>query len=45
MKRLKLQDNCLYLMPENPEFPPLLVTENNTFSVWGVVTYVVRELG
>lgn len=44
VKRLKLQDNCLYLMPENPEFPPLLVTENNAFSVWGVVTYVVREV-
>lgn len=44
VKRLKLQDNCLYLVPENPEFAPLLVTENNQFTVWGVVTYVVREV-
>ena len=44
VKRLKLETDCLYLLPENPDFPPLKVTENNQLTVWGVVTYVVREV-
>ncbi len=44
VKRLKLGDNCLYLMPENPKYKPLLVTEESQFSVWGIVTYVVKKL-
>jgi len=44
VKRLKLGDGCLYLMPENPKYKPLLVTEESQFSVWGTVTYVVKKL-
>jgi DNA polymerase V len=44
VKRLKLEKDGLYLMPENPDFKPLKVTEDSRFSVWGIVTYVVREV-
>lgn len=44
VKRLKLESDCLYLLPENPDFPSLKVTENNQLTVWGIVTYVVREV-
>jgi DNA polymerase V len=29
------------LMPANPKFKPLKITEGMEFSVWGVVTYVI----
>ncbi|MBY8963679.1 translesion error-prone DNA polymerase V autoproteolytic subunit [Flavobacterium sp. D11R37] len=44
VKRLKLEKGELYLMPENPAYPPLPVTENSQFSVWGIVTFVIKSL-
>jgi DNA polymerase V len=44
VKRLKLDADGLYLMPENPAYKPVKVTEDSTFTVWGIVTYVVRSL-
>lgn len=45
VKRLKLADGCLYLMPENKEYKPIHVNEYSQFSVWGIVTYVIKEIG
>jgi DNA polymerase V len=45
VKRLKVQPDCLYLVPENPDYPMLRVTENNQFMVWGIVTYVIKKIG
>lgn len=45
VKRLKKQDNILYLMPENPAYSPMLVTELNQFVVWGIVLYVIKRVG
>lgn len=44
VKRLKLEADCLYLMPENPAYKPIKVNEDNTFTIWGIVTYVVKSL-
>ncbi len=44
VKRLKVEADCMYLMPENPAYKPIKVTEDNDFSVWGIVTYVVKSL-
>ncbi|AWH84150.1 peptidase S24 [Flavobacterium album] len=44
VKRLKLDKDCLYLMPENPAYQPIKVSEENNFTVWGIVTYVVKSL-
>jgi len=43
VKRIKKGKNNLYLMPENPRFPPLKVTEEMDFQVWGVVTYIIHK--
>jgi DNA polymerase V len=32
------------LLPENPDFEPIEITGNMTFSVWGVVTSVIHKL-
>lgn len=44
VKRIKMGENCLYLMPENSKFPSIKVTEENEFVIWGIVTYVIKEL-
>jgi len=44
VKRLKVATDCIYLMPENPAYKPLRVTDDNNFTIWGIVTYVVRSL-
>ncbi|MFH1653332.1 MAG: translesion error-prone DNA polymerase V autoproteolytic subunit [Pseudomonadota bacterium] len=44
VKRIKKSGTKIYLMPENREFSPIDVTEDSSFEVWGVVTYVIHKL-
>ena len=44
VKRLKVEEDCIYLMPENPKYQPIKVTEDNQLQIWGVVTYVVKKI-
>lgn len=44
VKRIKLDDNCLYLLPENSNYQPIKVTEDNQFEVWGIVTYLIKKM-
>ena len=44
VKRLKVEAACIYLMPENPNYSPIKVTEDNQLIIWGVVTYVVKKV-
>lgn len=44
VKRLKVEEACIYLMPENPNYSPIKVTEDNQLIIWGVVTYVVKKV-
>ena len=44
VKRLKVEAECVYLMAENPKYPPIRVTEDNELIIWGVVTYVVKKV-
>jgi DNA polymerase V len=43
VKRLKVDTDGLYLMPENKDFQPIKVTEDNRIIIWGMVTYVVKD--
>lgn len=40
----KKPDGSVFLLPENPDFKPLRITDEMDFSVWGVVTSVIRPL-
>jgi len=40
----KNKDNKLYLMPANPEYKPIEITENQSFTIIGVVTNVIHKL-
>ncbi|WP_396179666.1 LexA family protein [Flavobacterium sp.] len=44
VKRIRLENNELYLMPENPSYQPIQVTEENQLIIWGIVTYVIKKL-
>lgn len=44
VKRIKIQENSLLLLPENKLFEPIEVTQENDFIIWGIVTYVVKKL-
>jgi DNA polymerase V len=44
VKRIQLEQDCLYLMPENPNYPPIKVTEENQLIIWGIVTYVIKKV-
>ena len=44
VKRLKVDIDCIYLMPENKAYPPIKVTEDNQFAIWGMVTYVIKRV-
>lgn len=37
-------ENCAWLIPHNPQFNPIRVTEENAFQVWGVITYIIHRL-
>lgn len=44
IRRLRIQNNQTYLTSAITGKPPYLITENDTFSIWGIVTSSVRKL-
>jgi DNA polymerase V len=44
VKRIKIEKDCVYLIPENKEFQPIKVTEDNDLIIWGIVTYVIKSV-
>ncbi len=44
LKRFEKRDNGEgWLIPANPNYPEIRVTENDDFYIWGVVTYVIHK--
>ena len=44
VKRLKVAEDCVWLMPENEQYKPLQVTEDNELIIWGIVTHVLKAV-
>lgn len=44
VKRLRVTKEGVYLQPENPAYEPLLITNDNDFQIWGIVTHVIKKL-
>ena len=44
VKRLKLKNKEIYLMPENSKYSPIKSGEGNELSIWGIVTYVIKKM-
>ncbi|EKD92416.1 MAG: hypothetical protein ACD_29C00022G0002 [uncultured bacterium] len=43
VKRLKKEKSAVYLMPENKDFKPIVITEMQDLNIWGVVTNVIHS--
>ncbi|MGR7812565.1 LexA family protein [Lacinutrix undariae] len=44
VKRLSVSKEGVCLLPENPAYDPIPVTEDNNFQIWGIVTHVIKRL-
>ena len=43
LKRIRLECDRVWLIPSNESFDPILVTPENRFEIWGVVTYTIKQ--
>ncbi|KAB1156875.1 LexA family protein [Flavobacterium luteum] len=44
VKRINIEKEGVYLMPENENYQPIKVTDENELVIWGIVTYVIKTL-
>lgn len=44
VKRIKKEKNNLFLMPENKNYKPIVISPENELIIWGIVTYVVKKM-
>ncbi len=42
-KRLKVEKKQVWLMPENEDYQPIKITEDNELIIWGIVTHVIKS--
>lgn len=43
LKYIRIEPDAVLLMPANPAFAPIKVTEENNFCIWGIVTYSIKN--
>jgi DNA polymerase V len=43
LKRIKIEPDRVWLIPANESFDPIMVTPDNRFSIWGVVTHTIKR--
>lgn len=43
LKRFEMRGGTGWLIPANPKFPEIMVTSEDSFSIWGVVTYIIHR--
>lgn len=39
-----LHNRDLWLLPANPKYRPIHISEGNDFTIWGIVTYVIKKI-
>lgn len=44
VKRLKVKNGIVWLQPENDNYQPIKITEENNFVIWGIVTTVIKKV-
>jgi len=44
VKRLKVKKGEVWLQPENKDYKPIKVTQENDFIIWGIVTNVIKKV-
>jgi DNA polymerase V len=44
VRRLLIEGESFSLASENPDYPPIKITGDANFEIWGTVTNVIHEL-
>ena len=44
VKRIKIEEQNVFLMPENKNYKPIKISEENELIIWGIVTYVIKKM-
>ena len=44
VKRIKKDNDEVYLMPENTQYQPIKIEEENELIIWGIVTYAIKQM-
>lgn len=44
VKRLRIEDEVIWLMPENYNYFPIKITPEAEFLIWGVVTTIIKKV-
>ena len=44
VKRIAIAKDKIWLVAENEKYQPILVTEDNDFMIWGIVTSVIKKV-
>ena len=44
VKRIQKDKDCIWLVAENKNYPPIKVTKDNDFIVWGMVTNIIKSV-
>lgn len=44
VKRLSIRDGSVTLLPSNPKYQAITVSEEDDLSVWGIVRYVIKKV-
>ncbi|MDI9337830.1 MAG: translesion error-prone DNA polymerase V autoproteolytic subunit [Alphaproteobacteria bacterium] len=43
LKRLKIENQVLWLMPENEHYKPLKIEADMDLVIWGIVTFIIKK--
>ncbi len=43
VKRLSIVKDTFFLIPQNPQYSPVKISDDIDFEIWGVVTYSIRK--
>lgn len=44
VKRIRIKNEDVFLMPENKNYKPIQISEGNELIIWGIVTYVIKKM-
>jgi len=44
VKRLSVRDDGVYLTPANADYPEIMVGQESSFQVWGVVSHIIKKV-
>ncbi|MGL4412353.1 MAG: LexA family protein [Bacteroidales bacterium] len=43
LKRLRIDESGVWLQAANQAYPPIRISQESNFQVWGVVTYIIKK--